>query len=290
MASEEADFKNVPLPTGPYRVGTATFDIEPPQGRVIPIQIYFPMEKGSHQLHSKIIEERAPGPWEPLKVKVYSEKADLSALAGSRHPLILLNHANLAPMTEYAFLAEDLSSHGYVVVSIQHQLKSDWEEDSTTRNAQVVKNVLFVFEWLKECPFKDKIDLKRVGLIGHSMGANALLLLNSAHQTELLPREDQTGVKECLILMETTRFPDSLESHCSLFFLMAETRESNEEIKRLGHQVRYYKGATHLSFMDHGYINPPKNLYFNGTAEEQKAFFDEVRKDIRIFTQRELIN
>jgi hypothetical protein len=120
------------------------------------------------------------------------------------------------------------------------------------------------------------------------------------NRTSLLSREDQTDVKECLILMEATRFSYPLNSRYPLFFLLAEGRESYQrgtgcydQMIRSGHKVRYYKGSTHISFMDHGYINPPVliNLnepYFKGTLEERKAFFDEVRQDIREFLQHHL--
>ena len=40
--------------------------------------------------------------------------------------------------------------------------------------------------------------------------------------------------------------------------------------------------------MDHGYVDPknplnPNEHYFHGTLEERKAFFDQLRLDIRNF-------
>jgi hypothetical protein len=60
-------FKSVPIPTGVYQVGTSRYDLEDPYrkdlrfpaGRLIPIQIYFPMKKGLHTTRPKIFEERA---------------------------------------------------------------------------------------------------------------------------------------------------------------------------------------------------------------------------------------
>lgn len=315
----------VPAPTGPYRIGTIKYDLNDiyrkelkfPDGRLIPIQIYFPTQKGTHALYPKIFEDRVPGPWEPLKVNVHSQATDLSLLADGKHAVIFLNHAKAVAMTDYAFLAEDLSSHGYVVISIQHQLLSDgeeppfWKGSSLSRNAKVIDNMLYVFEWLKEVQvtlFAEKIDLKRIGLIGHSMGGNSLLLLANRsldafkknNRSALLPRTDQEGVKECLILMETTGFPYPIHNRYPLFFLLSEERESYqrktgcfEEMIQSGHKVRYYKGSTHTSFMDHGYINPPDLIhpnehYFNGTLEERIAFFDEVRRDIRDFIKKHI--
>jgi hypothetical protein len=74
----------LPIPTGPYRIGTVKYDLtdiyrkelEFPDGRLIPIQIYFPMEKGAHVICPKTFEKRAAiSPFEPLKVKVHSQKS-----------------------------------------------------------------------------------------------------------------------------------------------------------------------------------------------------------------------
>lgn len=311
----------LPEPTGPYGIGTAKYDLEDvyrkdfqfPKGRLIPLQIYFPLEHGSHSIYPKIFEERAAlGPFEPLNVDGHSQPADLSLLIGGQHPVVIINHASCVAMTDYAFLAEDLASHGYIVVSIQHDLKSDengptfWEGRSCTRNAKVIDNILYVFEWLKTTQatlFSGKINLKRVGLIGHSLGGNSLLLLlnrtldsfQKDNRSALFPRMDQKDVKECLVLMETTRFSFPLNSRFPLFFLLAEEREAYqketgcyEQMARAGHKLCYYKGSTHISFMDHAYVNPKQHVdlkeeYFNGTLEERKAFFENVRKEVRFF-------
>lgn len=114
-------------------------------------------------------------------------------------------------------------------------------------------------------------------------------------RSALFGRVDQKDVRECLVLMETTRFSFPLNSRYPLFFLLAEEREAyqketgcHEQMVRAGHKVCYYKGSTHISFMDHAYVNPKLNKdlkegYFNGTLEERKAFFETVRKDVRFF-------
>ena len=319
--SQTTSLVTLPKPTGSYGIGISKYDLEDvyrknfqfPQGRLIPIQIYFPMEQGNHAIYPKIFEKRAAlGPFEPLNVDGYSQPADLSLLIGGEHPVVIINHASCVAMTDYAFLAEDLASHGYIIISIQHDLQSDeegpefWEGRSCTRNAKVIDNILYVFEWLKRTEadlFNGKIDLKKVGLIGHSLGGNSLLLwLNRTldsfqkdNRSALLPRADQKDVKECLILMETTRFSFPLNSRYPLFFLLAEEREAYqretgcyEQMTRAGHTVSYYKGSTHISFMDHAYVNPQRHVdlpeeYFNGTLEERKAFFEAVRQDVRNF-------
>ena len=319
--SRSKSLESLPMPTGLYCIGLAKYDLEDiyrkeiqfPQGRLIPIQVYFPMQKGVHKLHSKIFEERAAiGPFQPLQSKVYSRLANISLLEGYGHPVILLNHASTVPMTDYAFLAEDLCSHGYVVVSIQHDLACDeetpsfWEGSSCTRNAKVIDNILYVFEWLKSNQatlFAGKINLKRIGLIGYSLGGNSLLLWTNRtfepFQRDTRPalflRADQEDVKECLVLMETTRFSYPLHNRYPLFFLLSEDREAYqkktgcyEQMIQAGHRVHYYKGSTHISFMDHGYISPstlinPNEPYFNGNLDERLAFFYQVRSNVLDF-------
>jgi len=313
--------KALPIPTGSYQVGIAKYDltdpyrkeIEHPHGRLIPIQIYFPIGKGSHYLHPKVFEERVAGNWPPLDVEVYSRMADLCLLPSeTKHPLILLNHGDTVAMTDYGFIADDLASHGYVVVSIQHQLNTDpeeptfWKQRSCSRYGKVIDNILYVFQWLQDNQttlFNDALDLKKAGLIGHSMGGNALLLLASRassafkekQKSTLLPHVDAAGVKEALIVMDTGGFPYPAHGQYPLFLLLSEEREdyqkksgANEEMVQIGHQVKYYKGSKHISFMDHGYIDPPNPVnpeehYFNGSLEDRKAFFHLMRKDIREF-------
>ena len=75
-------------PTGPYTVVISRFDlhdenrleINHPNGRLIPIQIYFPMKMGEHIPQPKVFEDRAPKTFSPLETQVYSALADLNQL------------------------------------------------------------------------------------------------------------------------------------------------------------------------------------------------------------------
>lgn len=179
-------------PTGPYTIGLTKFDlfdekrpeIQYPKGRLIPIQIYFPMEMGEHMPQPKVFEDRAPKTFFSLETQVYSSLTNLNEfdsaqINSGQFPIILLNHGHDVSMTDYACIAEDLASHGYVVISIQHQLETDihppafWIERSIPKYALVIDNMLYVFEWLKEnndTLFKGCLCLTKVGLIGHSIG------------------------------------------------------------------------------------------------------------------------
>lgn len=318
--------QSVPVPTGPHQVGLTKYDLIDPyrkdltfsEGRLIPIQIYFPLQKGTHIAYPKIFEDRASlGPFTPLNANGYSRSVNLSLLEGTNHPVIFVNHASYVAMTDYAFIAEELSSHGYVVVSIQHDLQIDqegpqfWDGRSCAKYSNVIDNILYVFEWLKlqqKTLFNEKINLKRAGFIGHSLGGNSLLLwvnrtLAAFRQnsgSRLLSREDQSDVKECMVLMETTRFSFPFSNHYPLFFLFTEDKETPqketgyyEQMIKSGHKVSYYNGSTHISFMDHGYCNPPltegiDKAYFNGSTTARIKFFAKLRNDVLNFLNTNL--
>ncbi len=75
------------MPTGPYRVGIKAFDIfdssrktfEWPDGRLVPIHVYFPLDRGAHKTFPKVLETRAYDVcgsldiWQALDIKVYGE-------------------------------------------------------------------------------------------------------------------------------------------------------------------------------------------------------------------------
>jgi hypothetical protein len=98
-----------------------------------------------------------------------------------------------------------------------------------------------------------------------------------------------------LIFLNTGGFPYPSHNQYPLFLLLSEKREAYhkktgayDEMIKIGHKVRYYKGSKHISFMDHGYVDPvhpldPNEHYFDGTLEERKAFFNQIRNDIREF-------
>lgn len=213
-------------PTGPSTVGTCIFDlfdenrpeVSYPQGRLIPIQIYFPIALGQHLPQPKIIERRAPQTFPPLNAMGLSKLIDLSHLDKNQHSLVIFNHGNNVRMNDYALICEDLASHGYVVITIQHQLDTDitqtsfWSGRSISKHSTIINNLLYVFEWAKDNNtklFKDTLDTNKVALIGHSMGGNALLML--AQRTSgtfkpgsstLLHRDTDADVKECIVFLD----------------------------------------------------------------------------------------
>ncbi|MGR7943595.1 alpha/beta hydrolase family protein [Paenibacillus sp. M.A.Huq-81] len=121
----------------------------------------------------------------------------------SAYPVILLSPAYEASAFMYTSFAENLASNGYIVIALEHPYFSiipalfpdgvqavgkvqfsdeiDWESDG--QHMQVwVDDILFVLEQLKRQNEGDngglgsltgKLDLNRVGMLGHSFGGAA---------------------------------------------------------------------------------------------------------------------
>lgn len=319
---------STPQPTGPYQVGIYKrylFDknrkeICYPDGRLIPIQIYFPIIEGKNSLHPKICEKYSPHVFSEIFYHVYGLETDISYLSNGKHPVIFLNHGLTAAMTDYSAITEDLASNGYVVIAIQHQLLTDadpvdeppsWKDHSFSLQAKVIDNILFVFEWLQENEstiFNYKLDCKKIGFIGHSLGSNSLLLLSNRRSgllekqpiRTLLPHKNQQGIRECIITIDfDISFSYPRHNEYPMLFIFSEERRvflegSNifNDIVNLGHTIKFYEHSKHISFFDQGYVDPrdtcfPKLYYFNGNNKKRKDFFDNFRYDIREFLKKQ---
>jgi len=117
-------------------------------------------------------------------------------LTDQRAPVILFSPGLGTSAELYAGLTEDLASHGYVVVTINHPYISGptplpdgrvvagtLEEGTEQAHAVVVADELFVLDWLaqrnadRNGPLSGKLDLSRIGAYGHSFGGAAALQL-----------------------------------------------------------------------------------------------------------------
>ena len=147
LAKLQPDSATLPEPTGPYSVGRVRYDwldahridpLAPTQGtsRELPVWIWYPAAgTGSGRavyMPAKLIEALAPDGTGVIRrtlafvmtslttdrsnVTVHAyENADVLP-GGERFPVILLKPARGAAAVQYTVLAEELASHGYVVV------------------------------------------------------------------------------------------------------------------------------------------------------------------------------
>ncbi len=314
---------STPEPTGKYKVGYNSIDLydqtrpydKPDKGWLIPIRIYFPinLSPADFSPHELEPENRAIKVWEQIRYNTYSKRTSINNMQKGKWPLVFMNHGLDASSTDYSWICEELASHGYIVISILHQLDSNvkntnsYHKDySILLHARFVENILFVHKWLQDkskLELKNNIDFSRVCLMGHSFGANSILLLlnrtigtDQVHKTILPVYENISNKhKECVVLMDPNHifsFPDHV--NIPIHFQISEERSNRfkkagviDKIKSIGHQVNVYDKSKHISFLDHGYLEPdylanPQG-YFSGTTEQRELFFNKIRKNIRKF-------
>ena len=147
---------DVSMPTSKTRLDSVKL-FDPSRNRVIPVALYFPEanQEGTKQ-----------------KVVIFSH--GYGANKGGD---------NLA----YAYLNENLASHGYFVASVQHELSTDSLLPTTgipqivrrTNWERGVENILFVLNELKRT--HPELDYKHVILIGHSNGGDMSMLFGSKY-------------------------------------------------------------------------------------------------------------
>lgn len=313
----------LPTPTGPYQIGVKNYDLvdENRENRLIPIWIFFPVEKKEQISSPKLVEKRALDTfdvldvWEKLNIKAYSKLLEnLDFLKnGSKHPVVFFNNGNGMLCTDNGFILEELASHGYIVVSIQNQLNTDKLESlkfskGLENTNLVIRNNLFLFDWMKKnnsTIFYDSLDLSRIGVMGYSMGANSLLLWadkvsrDSAKTHFLFPHEN-ANVKECIVSLDARRIAFPLINKTPLFMLISEERQEEQKLngecdlmQKIGHQFKYYKNTHHGSFSDLCYLNivtpiSPKKGWYYGSTEKRMEFFNDMRKDILDFLDKNL--
>jgi predicted dienelactone hydrolase len=216
----------LPTPTGPHRVGRCSVDwvdstrlevysADPDEHRGLVVWIWYPAvpEPGA---------ERAayvPQPWMPvaqfLGVDVVGVRAHAVADAAvadgaSRFPVLVLSPSGFPPLL-LSSIAEELASHGYVVVGVNHTYETtvtvfgdgrivpvnpaavggalgpqtgSHEEVFRGRAAvcrRKAEDLAFVADQVRRVDvdsasrFAGRLDTGRVGAVGHSFGGNAAL-------------------------------------------------------------------------------------------------------------------
>ncbi|KAH8600899.1 hypothetical protein B0O99DRAFT_720773 [Bisporella sp. PMI_857] len=202
-----------PVLTGSYEVGIVSYElnntsIEP--SRDLIASIFYPTSACANSTHAT-----AFGP----QTNVYTDNwlslppgssATVSMLAYSSTP-ILHNHQDFPVIffgpgygnskVYYAGAAQDLASHGYIVVTMDHPIDSSFIEYPDARNATYIENgsqplwefvtrrksdIFFILEDLGKHPripgFRGKLPLEKIGALGSSLGgcAAAALVFNDA--------------------------------------------------------------------------------------------------------------
>jgi predicted dienelactone hydrolase len=210
-------------PAGPFAVGTIDtlwidqarperYTKDPGDKRHLPIRIWYPAEPASDgTLAPYIVAPAEFGPSSTFKgvehVKTNSFTNAPLAKAERKYPVLIYNHGAGWPRFSATFVTEQLASHGYVVVSIDHPgldrtvLFSDgtaFKSDTLTvpapdpkdlrgsmaKSMEFLNAVAFPM-WVEDSrfvldrlaalnhepgPFQGRLDLDRIGALGWSFG------------------------------------------------------------------------------------------------------------------------
>lgn len=227
-----------PTPTGPFGVGTHTYDwvdetrdetftADPADHRELMVQIWYPAMPERSAQRARYIPDAAV--LEPLAsllglpgfslghlgLVTTNAVADAAVVAdGTRYPVLIFSHGRGGYRQHNTALFEELVSHGYVVVSIDHPYAASGVAFPDGRvvafdprmrerpfvNASIpilAQDVLFVLRRLADVDAEDptgvltgRLDLNSVGMFGLSLGGET-----TAEACKLEPR-----LRACLMM------------------------------------------------------------------------------------------
>ena len=112
---------HLPAPTGGFAVGTRTEHlVDPATGRELVVQFWYPAPPTGRRARYMRLAETKPQfrYWHAIRTNSWQD-APLAPGAGPL-PLLLFGHMWGGRRTQDTFLAEELASHGYLVVALDH--------------------------------------------------------------------------------------------------------------------------------------------------------------------------
>ncbi|WP_053377380.1 alpha/beta hydrolase family protein [Paenibacillus sp. FJAT-27812] len=219
-------------PTGTYAVGTVTYhwiDLkreeayskDPEDHRELMVQVWYPSpegEKGKKNSYvpylpqfSQEISKQFGVPAFLLQylhlVKTHATVQSKLSEAAPKYPIVLFSPGMGGTRFQNMFQVEELASHGYIVVGMEHTYHSvatvfpdgkttgfrkmnllDLSSSDKMTSEIIVKDIQFVLDQIEGLnredstgQFKGRLDLDRIGIFGHSLGGAAaaqMLLLD----------------------------------------------------------------------------------------------------------------
>jgi dienelactone hydrolase len=306
----------LPTPSGPFAVGRSTYvwsdatqadSMAPKPGakREILVWVWYP---AAPQQSPQTADDYLPAPWRTAvkrqrnalinlfltrdlsRVRAHSIRD--AKLAPQQHsfPVVLIRGGLASLVTGYTCLAEDLASHGYVVVGFDVPYRSSVvvfpdgrviprarqnDVDLAGGSKQVVLATQLVEAWSSDIGFAldqlerlsvsdpsgkflGRLDMRRVGIFGHSLGgATALEFCHADSRCKAgidvdgipLGSVIREGInKPFMLLLSDHRSESDVETHPVL-----ETMQSIYDRQPIGNRVWIMiQGANHYMFSDDG--------------------------------------
>ena len=196
------------------------------------------------------------------------EKETLQLSDGEKnYPVVLFSHGAGTTMETQTSQSEDLASHGYIVVAIDHPYVSAatvfpdhiiWSREATTEfntadPARIITQIMaddaeFVIQSLEDLNegkpdsiFKGRLNLEEMGYVGHSVGgAVAYNLAVNDHRIKaaidldgtvyISPQENKTDIAPFLMLANDKYHVQAIQSHRTLMKKWEELDDVDRKI------------------------------------------------------------
>ena len=279
----------LPVPSGPYCVGTKSFEINDPTrpekntwwgARKFMVQAYYPIVNTGSKNTPYMPETLEDGKIENITLYAHAELNAPIATKGP-YPVIIMQPGLGGVRQAHTILCEDLASHGYVVFSLDHPYVASfvrfkdgsiitphlftmwrvnnnrdyryaWFETDLQTSCQDID--LFLekkLPQLNKSAFQSQLDLSKVGLMGHSFGGNVSLREGFKNPTIKAIIDVDSKLTERITL------PENLRNKSVLFI------RSNEYQDDVGDRLKYVLNAhiisfdvKHSAFEDVAYLAP----------------------------------
>lgn len=289
---------HLPPPTGPKGVGVVRLELTddhrddyfaPGTRRRIPVSVHYPAHIPSGAKPATYLPPAVAavlteaysfpnGTFAPLSSDAV-EKAPPAV--GSFTKVILFSPGYESTRLVYATLVEDLASHGYIVISMDHAydaLAVEWADGTMTLKSdqavvddldvahamyeQRVKDALYVAKRAgaitKKAGIRTTVEQGRLGMFGHSFGGS------TTHGAMIRDRNIAAGINMDGSFFDTATKLDSLTDNPGQILLMTSEAHTSMLDENLGEWKKHQRGGYareivmktggHLSYGDAGAI------------------------------------
>jgi predicted dienelactone hydrolase len=179
----------------------------------------------------------------------------------------IISHGYGLKNTDYSFIASYLATHGYYVVSIQHEIIGDAPLPMTGNPLQVrkpswergSKNILFVLGEMKK--IRPDLDYSQLLLVGHSQGGDTTMLFATEYP----------AMVHTVISLDNRRMPWPRRKQPRIFSIRSSDQVADAGVippvdvrKALGMEVTKLPATIHNDMWD------------GGTAEQKAEIIQKI--------------